>query len=86
MLHKSTFVHNNYNNDELIHLKWEKDTRKHIEVDAGERLEAAEVAEDCSDDFLEKRNVKNGVKKEVINQWFTVEADPPPAPDWSTVF
>lgn len=41
-------------NDEWIHLKWGKDTRENVEVDAGERLEAAKVAEDCSDDFLEK--------------------------------
>lgn len=38
-----------------MHLKWGKDTRKNIEVDAGERLEAAEVAEDRSDDFLGRR-------------------------------
>lgn len=58
MLLKSTILHNNYINDGCVHLKWRKDTRENIEVDAGERLEAAEVAQNGSDDFLgEKRRL-----------------------------
>lgn len=42
---------------ELTHLKWLKDTREDVKVDAGERLEAVEGPEDRSDDPLSKKKV-----------------------------
>lgn len=38
-------------------MKWPKDTREDVKVDAGERLEAVEVPKDRSDDPLTKKRV-----------------------------